>query len=138
MITSVQRFNASKNAIFTEPIASKQTRWKLGSITKLLLAPNQHGTSETNHDGPGRAAVPGVDEVGDGLALHAAHALGDQLARVLGRDQKHYIPGPHLPSLHAQPVHRHHVTRQVQGRQHARAPHVGEAADVLVDDVDHA
>jgi len=90
------------------------------------------------HDGLGGVAVPGVDEVGDGVAPHPDDALGDRLARVLGGDHEHDVPGTHAPEPHAHPVHRHHVPRQVHRRQHAGAPHDGERAEVVVHDVDGA
>nr|ACR36893.1 unknown [Zea mays] len=75
------------------------------------------------HDGSGGVAFAGVDKVGDGVPLHPDDALDDRFARVLRGDHQHDVPRRDPAEPHADPVHRHRVARQVQGRQHAGAPH---------------
>lgn len=90
------------------------------------------------HDGLGDIAVGGIDEVGDGVALHPEHALDDRLARILRRDELHEVPGRHPAVPRAQLVGDHQIPHYVDRRQHAGAPWVCEADDALVDDGDAA
>jgi len=121
-----------------QPIEHKSNHG--GSITSTSTdrKPQPSHQLTTHHDGFGGVAAAGVDEVGDGVPFHPDDALGDGLARVLGGDHQHDVPGRDPAERRADPVHRHHIARQVHGRQHAGAPHEGERAEVLVHDVDGA
>lgn len=124
----LQTWQQQEHDLRLNPITEK------GSIAKQVRAQQ----TTTHHDGLGGVAVAGVDEVGDGIALHPDDALGDDLARVLGGDHEHDVPGMDPPDRGADPVHRQHVARQVNRRHHAGAPTEGEREEVLVDEVDGA